>query len=376
MRERFFATQPGILRVKAFTLVELLVVIAIIGVLVGLLLPAVQAAREAARRNTCTNNLLAVHNYESTYRGFPLTTTGPSRTTPNLGSGFFSWMAMLLPQIEQAPLYESIRFADAMADPKNFVSSSDYTTLTISAGHINSVPASQSLPVLLCPSDSVRMTDYLGSARPAPGSYAGNIGWVRGSRGIDGTSAPLAQSNGAMPFINPAQPHPWQVAKIRFANFTDGTSSTCIIAERLINNVQAVSSPDGVLMPGRLNPSTTSFCAGSGSNSRSLAGWVQYCRGVTFPDPTYSLPHGRSWISGWTLAANLYMHVMPINDRNCHVYGGEGDGTNIVTVSSQHANGAQLAFVDGHVQFISESIDQRAWWSLGSRDGGETVSID
>ena len=63
-------------RTRAFTLVELLVVIAIIGTLVGLLLPAVQAAREAARKSSCINNAknlgLALINFHSANKAFPL----------------------------------------------------------------------------------------------------------------------------------------------------------------------------------------------------------------------------------------------------------------------------------------------------------------
>ncbi len=93
-----------------FTLVELLVVIAIIGILVGLLLPAVQAAREAARRMQCSNNLkqlsLSLHNYESSYKRFPIGYTdnfANSGTPVGLpgADGGWSWMAAVLPFIEQ-----------------------------------------------------------------------------------------------------------------------------------------------------------------------------------------------------------------------------------------------------------------------------------
>src|SRR5664279_3184236 len=95
---------------SAFTLIELLVVIAIIAVLIALLLPAVQQAREAARRSQCKNNLkqlgLALHNYHDTANTLPPGYIGPNTalsTNSNWG-----WNVMLLPGLDQAPLYNQI----------------------------------------------------------------------------------------------------------------------------------------------------------------------------------------------------------------------------------------------------------------------------
>ena len=153
---------------RGFTLIELLVVITVIALLLALLLPAVQSSREAAHHLQCTNNLkqfgLALASYESAVQSFPA------------GMGFwpgyeYSAHLMLLPYLEQRPLYNSYNFQSIFVNGKvqgPFYNAPAQTTAV-----------NTTIALFLCPSDIDRCTlptghnNYMGSpGRPPTPSWA------------------------------------------------------------------------------------------------------------------------------------------------------------------------------------------------------------
>jgi prepilin-type processing-associated H-X9-DG protein len=104
---------------NGFTLLELLIAFLIIAGLALFLIPGGRGrSREAARRSACKNNLkqigLALHNYHDDYDAFP-----PAYTVDADGNRLHSWRTLILPYLDQKPLYERIDLSKPWDDPAN-----------------------------------------------------------------------------------------------------------------------------------------------------------------------------------------------------------------------------------------------------------------
>jgi prepilin-type N-terminal cleavage/methylation domain-containing protein/prepilin-type processing-associated H-X9-DG protein len=218
---------------RGFTLIELLVVIAIIAVLIALLLPAVQQAREAARRSQCKNNLkqigLALHNYHDTYKYFPHgvvffratsggTLGGDPGDATSANRGNWAWTAMILPFIDQGPLFQAMQVGKLSPAQSN--------TITGNLGLLQTP-----LSIYRCPSDTgenlcdqdraisftgvpTAPNESSGNTKVARSNYIANYGHQAAGGGNENTGT------FSRDFIR------------RMRDITDGLSNTFAIGER------------------------------------------------------------------------------------------------------------------------------------------------
>jgi len=315
--------------VRGFTLIELLVVIAIIAILIALLLPAVQQAREAARRTQCKNNMkqlgLALHNYHDTFNFFPINTMGNRNSGTNYQTprwGHVGWLALLLPYIEQAPLYTSINFSDTVG-----------RVVTNTAPAANIAARRTVIPGFMCPSNPqpTRQTngtpggdDWGSGLDGGRTDYVGNMGWMHaghrdcpqsiyagnwnGAAWADASDATeMAGCNGVIG---------WQFC-IGMAKITDGTSNTMAVLEdhHWVN---------------KSNPA--------------------------------QMQADNLWMGSYAIhSTKMPINWDPAGDFRCDQW------------SSIHTGGAQGLLTDGSVRFVSENVAWQVRQAVGTRGGGEVL---
>lgn len=310
-------------RRSGFTLIELLVVIAIIAVLIALLLPAVQQARESARRSQCKNNLkqigLALHNYHDTHKALPpgsIVVLNAAQTTAN-GHGW-TWVASILPYVDQATLYNAIQGPDGMGNEQGDQNTGKPLVLKTTI-----------LSLFWCPSQQ----DVKNGAQKngyQPSNYNGNMGTRIG----DGSDDCLS---GSVVTIPDMLTKPWgcmngngvfhMSSGVRFRDITDGLSTTIFVSEVPDTGGDAIG------------------LFGAGCDRRLI-----FSNGADANPPDE--------MTEYLIAA----------ESNDPINGGAEEAA-----GSWHVGGAHFLMGDGSVKFLSQNMSMTIYQAVSTRAGSETV---
>jgi prepilin-type N-terminal cleavage/methylation domain-containing protein len=274
--------RPFVFPRRGFTLLELIIAISVIALIMGLLLPAVQSARAAARLAQCKNNLkqlgLALNVYHDSNRCFPAGSLDG-----------WSWIAQLLPELEQTGLQSKLNFRVQLQEAIQTGQNVTQTDIVI--------------PTLLCPSDPRSAYNFvspdLGGGKPF--AHTNYLGTESSTDGKDNGMFDLQSC-------------------IRMRDVLDGTSQTLFVGERGVDR--------------------------SSTNPGKFGWWILGAPFETF------------------MSVSDGMQSSPTTDVQ-----------SVQTWWSNHPGGIAFCFVDGSVHFLNNAMGPTVFASLGTRAGGEMVTV-
>ena len=341
----------------------------------------------------CTNHLkqvaLACHNFHDTYSKFPnsaytqFAVAAMRHVDPTWSEGAamlkerdrWGFACELLPFIERASTFDLIvnyirKDTGSNYGPYSMGTATDPTGL----GYM--------ITPFLCPSDPNGVTDNSGTASYGRLSYHICMG---------DTQVNFNDTN-AVRYRNIFRSG--RVGSATFSTVTDGTSNTVILAE-------CVVTPDGGskkvaggvgLLSGNFKPSAClSTATGKELNGNSA---------TSSPSPPAWYGQRTNGLGDkWGEALGIHCHVntiLPPNAPTCSAGSASyPSGSNaMVTASSNHSGGVNVAMGDGAVRFVSSTIDAGndftthdmnatqsskspygVWGALGTASGGESQSF-
>jgi prepilin-type processing-associated H-X9-DG protein len=403
---------------QGFTVIEMFAVIVVISILVGILLPAIQHSRESARRTSCANNFaqvgLAIHGYHSAFGHFPIQLSGTdgSAVPGQDNDRRLSYLVGILPFIDQGTTWASISRPLVVSErdaPWLFSGSSGsqgmssdsqagkYRVKRWNAG--GPEPFAESYPPwafepppFRCPSD------------PGVSSQWGRTNYAAclGDAVLTSDSGPYREVNGSL--IWDAQRHQQTEAAMRgvfvprmvtrFDDVTDGRANTIMLGEIATDL-------------GDRHIRTKPVPAASENELRDHPRWGRDSEYFDDRRPEYwqttgaysrtKLHGNRFWGRGlrWADGMPLYTSFNTILSPNREIVLCEDrdDCWGILPPSSYHNGGVNVCFVDGSIQFLSDSIEAGddsqptvylgsvhvpgspspygLWGALGTRGGGE-----
>ena len=303
---------------SGFTVVETLVSIAVIGLLIAILLPAVQSSRQAAARMTCQSRLrqvvLAAHMYEESFKVLPLT----------------GWTYVaLLPFLEQSALYQKMVVYE---------------------------PVTPNVETYLCPSDphgdmsqghvSYYINDGSGWAARLPPDY--NIVQLDGSR-------------------------PSFTSRSRLSDFTDGTSHTALYSER---KIVPFIVPDPTTEPmAQAEPNRYQWYV---DRHYPIPNELDQFREACRSRRVNATPHFGVQFQIMFQQEVGYNHALTPNSPGCNNntsadFEASDRFYSLRPATSYHPGVVSVAFVDGHVRFVSDNVDSLVWTAISTRKGAENV---